>query len=144
MERGGKSTEATRVAQAQGHVHIRPERGIRRAQEHHPPHRAGQARVHLYHTKTGESARGRARRSGRTRARRGLSMQRFTAIYEDGENGWIVATCPEVPGAITQGRTHEEARENLKDAIHMMLEARREDAEKDLQGKDVTREYIEV
>jgi predicted RNase H-like HicB family nuclease len=71
-------------------------------------------------------------------------MQRFTAIYEDGENGWIVATCPEVPGAITQGRTHEEARENLKDAIHAMLEARREDAEKDLKGKNVTREYIEV
>jgi len=71
-------------------------------------------------------------------------MQRFTAIYEDGENGWIVATCPEVPGAITQGRTQEEARENLKDAIHTMLEARREDAEKDLQGKNVTREYIEV
>jgi predicted RNase H-like HicB family nuclease len=70
-------------------------------------------------------------------------MQRFTAIYEDGENGWIVATCPEVPGATTQGRTQEEARENLKDAIHTMLEARREDAEKDLQGKNVTREYIE-
>jgi hypothetical protein len=47
-------------------------------------------------------------------------------------------------GAITQGRTREEARENLKDAIHMMLEVMREDAEKDLEGKDVTREYIEV
>jgi predicted RNase H-like HicB family nuclease len=71
-------------------------------------------------------------------------MEKFTAIYEAGENGWIVATCPEVPGAITQGRTREEARENLKDAIHMMLEVMREDAEKELQGKDVTREYIEV
>src|SRR5215211_8941898 len=72
MERGGKSTEATRAAQAQGHVDIRPERSIGRAQEHHPPHRAGQACVHLYHTKIGESARGGARRSGRTRARREL------------------------------------------------------------------------
>ena len=71
-------------------------------------------------------------------------MERFTAIYEDGENGWMVAMCPEVPGAINQGRAREDARENLKDAIHAMLEARREDAEKDLQGKDVTREYIEV
>jgi predicted RNase H-like HicB family nuclease len=35
-------------------------------------------------------------------------------------------------GAIIQGRTREEARENLKDAIHMMLEIIREDAEKDL------------
>lgn len=71
-------------------------------------------------------------------------MEKFTAIYEDGENGWIVATCPEVPGAITQGRTIEEARENLKDAIHMMLEVMREDAEKDLGDRDVTREFIEV
>jgi predicted RNase H-like HicB family nuclease len=71
-------------------------------------------------------------------------MEKFTAIYLDGENGWIVATCPEVPGAITQGRTREEARENLKDAIHMMLEAMREDAEKDLEGREVAREFIEV
>lgn len=71
-------------------------------------------------------------------------MERFTAIYEQGEDGWIVATCPEVPGAITQGRTREEARENLKDAIHMMLEVMREDAEKGFEGRNVTREFIEV
>ena len=71
-------------------------------------------------------------------------MEKFTAVYERGDDGWILATCPEVPGAITQGRTIEEARENLKDAIHMMLEVRREDAEKDLEGKDVIRETIEV
>lgn len=71
-------------------------------------------------------------------------MEKFTAVYERGDDGWILATCPEVPGAITQGRNIEEARENLKDAIHMMLEVRREDAEKDLEGKDVIRETIEV
>lgn len=71
-------------------------------------------------------------------------MERFTALFERGEDGWIVATCPEVPGAITQGETIEEARENLKDAIHLMLEVMREDAEKDLEGKDVIRESIEV
>jgi predicted RNase H-like HicB family nuclease len=71
-------------------------------------------------------------------------MERFTAIYEDGENGWIVATCPEIPGAITQGTTREEARENLKDAIREMLEVMREDAEKDFEGRNVIRETIEV
>lgn len=71
-------------------------------------------------------------------------MERFTAIYETGENGWIVATCPEVPGAITQGRTIEEARENLKDAIHEMLEVMREDAEREINGRSVIRETIEV
>ena len=51
---------------------------------------------------------------------------------------------PGGPEAITQGKTLEEARENLKDAIHLVLEVRREDAEKELQGREVIREPIEV
>jgi predicted RNase H-like HicB family nuclease len=51
----------------------------------------------------------------------------FTAIIErDGE--WYVAYCPEIPGANGQGRTKEEARTNLADAIALILEDRREDA----------------
>lgn len=51
----------------------------------------------------------------------------FTAIIErDGE--WYVAYCPEIPGANGQGRTKEEARQNLADAIALILEDRREDA----------------
>ncbi|PLS87673.1 MAG: HicB family protein [Actinobacteria bacterium] len=71
-------------------------------------------------------------------------MEKFTAVFERGDQGWWVATCPEVPGAITQGRTLEEARDNLKDAIHAMLQVMREDAEEDLKGRDIIREYIEV
>ncbi len=37
------------------------------------------------------------------------------------ENGWIVAQVVEVPGAISQGRTREEARENVIDALRLML-----------------------
>ena len=69
----------------------------------------------------------------------------FTAIFERGKNGWWVATCPEVPAAITQGETVEEARENLKDAIELVLEVMREDAERELEGKEgVIREILEV
>ena len=51
----------------------------------------------------------------------------FTAIIErDGE--WYIAYCPEVPGANGQGRTLEECRQNLADAIALILEDRREDA----------------
>jgi predicted RNase H-like HicB family nuclease len=51
----------------------------------------------------------------------------FTAIIErDGE--WYIAYCPEVPGANGQGRTVEECRQNLADAIALILEDRREDA----------------
>jgi predicted RNase H-like HicB family nuclease len=71
-------------------------------------------------------------------------MEKYTAIFEQGDDGWIVATCPEVPGAITQGRTMDEAREMLRDAIHEMLEVMREDAEKELEGRDVVREALEV
>ena len=50
----------------------------------------------------------------------------FTAVYErDGE--WFVAYCPEVPGANGQGRTKDEARESLAEAIAMVLQDRRED-----------------
>lgn len=71
-------------------------------------------------------------------------MEKFTAIFERGDDGWIVATCPEVPGAITQGRTVEEAREMLKDAIREMLVVMREDADKELEGREVVRETLEV
>jgi len=51
----------------------------------------------------------------------------FTAIVErDGE--WLIAYCPEVPGANGQGKTEQECLENLKDAISLILEDRREDA----------------
>jgi len=51
----------------------------------------------------------------------------FTAIIEqDGE--WYISYCPEIPGANGQGRTIEECRENLADAIALILEDRREDA----------------
>ncbi len=51
----------------------------------------------------------------------------FTAVIEqDGE--WYIAYCPEVPGANGQGRTVDECRESLAQAIALILEDRREDA----------------
>ncbi len=47
---------------------------------------------------------------------------RLTITYDDpDENGWIVARVVQVPGAISQGRTREEARENVIDALRLML-----------------------
>jgi len=53
---------------------------------------------------------------------------RFTILFEEGENGWIVAQVKEVPGAISQGRTREEARENVIDALRLMLSPEPEDS----------------
>lgn len=47
-------------------------------------------------------------------------------IEQDGE--WHIAYCPEIPGANGQGKTRDEARENLAEAIALILEDRREDA----------------
>jgi predicted RNase H-like HicB family nuclease len=47
-----------------------------------------------------------------------------TIVYEPGEDGWIVASIPEVPGANSQGRTREEARANVIDALRGILELR--------------------
>ncbi len=49
---------------------------------------------------------------------------RLTIVYEDGEDGWIVASIPEVPGAHSQGRSRAEARENVVDALRGILELR--------------------
>ena len=47
---------------------------------------------------------------------------RLTITFDDtDEDGWIVARVIEVPGAMSQGRTREEARENLIDALRLML-----------------------
>ena len=47
---------------------------------------------------------------------------RMTITYEDpDEQGWIVARVVEVPGALSQGRTREEARQNVIDALRLML-----------------------
>jgi predicted RNase H-like HicB family nuclease len=45
----------------------------------------------------------------------------LTIVYEDGEDGWIVSSIPAVPGVLSQGRTREEARENVLDALALML-----------------------
>src|SRR5215210_7918754 len=62
--------------------------------------------------------------------------------WTHGEDGWWVASCLEMPEALTQGESIEEARENLKDAIQFLLEVRREDAEKQLEGRDIIRESL--
>ena len=66
----------------------------------------------------------------------------FTAVFErDGE--WWLAYSPEIPGANGQGKTKEEARQSLADAIALILEDRREDG---LRGvpDDAERETVVV
>ncbi len=58
----------------------------------------------------------------------------YHVVYTPIEDGWIMATVPELPGAVTQGRDLEEARGNIKEAVELLLEAYRENARKDASG----------
>jgi predicted RNase H-like HicB family nuclease len=49
---------------------------------------------------------------------------RVTIVYEEGDEGWIVASIPEVPGVHSQGRTRDEARANVIDALRGILALR--------------------
>src|SRR3954468_2418792 len=42
----------------------------------------------------------------------------LTILYEDADDGWVAARIQEVPAAISQGRTREEARANVISALH--------------------------
>lgn len=64
---------------------------------------------------------------------------KFTAIFEKVPEGYV-AFVEELPGANAQGKTLDEARENLQEAVEMVIDANRLLAEELIQGKTVIRE----
>ncbi len=52
------------------------------------------------------------------------SLLELTIVYEDAGDGWITASVAEVPGVNSQGHTRAEARENVIEAMHGILELR--------------------
>ncbi len=47
----------------------------------------------------------------------------YRVVYTPIEDGWIMATVPELPGAITQGRDMAEARTMIREAVELLLES---------------------
>jgi predicted RNase H-like HicB family nuclease len=70
-------------------------------------------------------------------------MEKFTAVFEQ-DGDWWIGYLEELPGANTQGRTLDEARENLKDAVRLLIAANRELTRRELQGKTIIREELVV
>ncbi len=50
----------------------------------------------------------------------------FTVTVDRDEDGAWIVECPSIPGCVSQGKTKEEALENVKDAIRLCLEVRAE------------------
>jgi len=67
----------------------------------------------------------------------------LTAIYQKVAKGYI-AFIEELPGANSQGKTLEEARANLVEAVEMVMEANRYLAEERIKGLDIIREPFQL
>lgn len=69
-----------------------------------------------------------------------LKMPKYTVKISKGQDGYYVAQCVELPAAITQGRTREEALTNIREAITLVLE----DTEIEAEEKGITLVEVEV
>lgn len=67
----------------------------------------------------------------------------FTAVFREVAEGYI-AFVEELPGANTQGATLEEARENLREAVELVLEANRALAREEAGDSNVIREPLKI
>lgn len=67
----------------------------------------------------------------------------FSAVFEQ-DGPWWIGYVEELPGANTQGATLDEVRENLKEAVQLVLEANRDLARRNAEGKNVIRETLTV
>lgn len=65
----------------------------------------------------------------------------FTAVYEK-RGKWYIAYVEEIPGVNTQGKTLAEARENLKEALRLILETNRELSRRSVKAEEIVRESI--
>ena len=63
----------------------------------------------------------------------------YTIIIEKNENGWYTGQCEQVPEAISQGATIDELKENMADAIKMVLDYKKEETRRKYQGRNIFR-----
>jgi len=52
---------------------------------------------------------------------------KLPVVLQPGEDGWLVAGCPLIPGCISQGKTQDEALANIREAIELCLETREQE-----------------
>ncbi len=64
---------------------------------------------------------------------------KLTAVYQKVPGGYV-GFIEELPGANTQGKTLDEVRKNLTEAVDLVLDANRQLAEESVMGQDVIRE----
>ncbi|MDO8751000.1 MAG: type II toxin-antitoxin system HicB family antitoxin [Dehalococcoidia bacterium] len=70
-----------------------------------------------------------------------VSKVKLPILFSQGEDGYIVAECPSLPGCVSQGKTLEEARANIREAVELCLEGMKEEG---WSPKQVQVEFLEV
>ena len=69
--------------------------------------------------------------------------QRYHTIIKPEPNGWFVGWVEEIPGTITQAKSLTECRENLRDALRLMIDTHRDEARMGLDASCL-QESIEI
>jgi predicted RNase H-like HicB family nuclease len=69
---------------------------------------------------------------------------KLTAIIEKSDDGWYVGQLEEMPAVLAQGKTIKELKENLLDALQLLLEANREATSINYSDRNVVREQLSV
>ncbi len=67
---------------------------------------------------------------------------KFTAVFEEAEEGGYVAFIEELPGVNTQGETLDEAKINLLDALELLMDTQRKLSQKNQVNKNVIKEPL--
>ncbi len=68
----------------------------------------------------------------------------LTAIIEKSEDGWYVGQLEEMPEVLSQGKTVKELIANLKDALNLILEDRKDVIIKNYSGKKIIRRKVSI
>ncbi|MBQ1730780.1 MAG: type II toxin-antitoxin system HicB family antitoxin [Bacteroidales bacterium] len=71
-------------------------------------------------------------------------MEFTVAVSKDPKSKWYIGQCVEVRGAFSQGRSLEELLSNMKEAISLVVDYRKEEIEKDLDWKNIFYRKVEI
>lgn len=69
---------------------------------------------------------------------------KLTALIEKSDDGWFVGQLEEFPAVLSQGKTIDELKLNLKYALNLLLDSNRESVEADNVGKEIIREQLVI
>ena len=68
----------------------------------------------------------------------------YVIIIEKNANGWYTGQCEQIPEAISEGATLEELKENMADAIKMVLDYKKEETRQHYLGRKIIRRRVAV